>query len=66
VIDGFLALADMIRKGEAVGYKKYRLNYDWYKRNQDEVLGRTSAVLEEVRTEVPAAEEKVLAMEGVK
>lgn len=58
VIDGFLTLTDMIRKGEAVGYKKYRLNYEWYRKNQEEVLGRTEAVLEEPErapgVEVPA------------
>jgi NADH-quinone oxidoreductase subunit B len=47
VIDGFLTLSDMIKRGEAVAYKKYRLNYEWYRKNQDEVLGRTEAVLEE-------------------
>jgi NADH-quinone oxidoreductase subunit B len=44
VIDGFLTLVDMIKKGEAVGYKKYKLNYEWYKRNQEEVLARTEPV----------------------
>jgi NADH-quinone oxidoreductase subunit B len=45
VLDGMIKLADMIRRGEAVGYRKYQLNYDWYKRNQHEVLERTEAVL---------------------
>ncbi len=45
IIDGFTKLMKMIEKGEAVGYKKYRLNNDWYKRNQREVLERTSPVL---------------------
>ena len=45
VLDGMIKLADMIRRGEAVGYRKYKLNYDWYKRNQREVLERTEAVL---------------------
>ena len=45
VLDGMIKLADMIRRGEAVGYRKYKLNHDWYKRNQREVLERTEAVL---------------------
>jgi len=45
VIDGFTKLMKLIEKGEAVGYKKYRLNNDWYKRNQREVLERTAPVL---------------------
>jgi NADH-quinone oxidoreductase subunit B len=45
VLDGMIKLADMIRRGEAVGYRKYKLNYDWYKRNQREVLERTEPVL---------------------
>jgi NADH-quinone oxidoreductase subunit B len=45
VLDGFLKLMKMIDRGEAVGYKKYRLNHDWYKRNQAEVLERSGAVL---------------------
>jgi len=45
VIDGFTKLMKLIEKGEAVGYKKYRLNHDWYKRNQREVLERTEPVL---------------------
>lgn len=45
VLDGLLTLSEMIEKGEAVGYKKYKLNYDWYKKNQDEVLERTKPVL---------------------
>ncbi len=46
IIDAFLKLMDMIRKGEAVNYKKYKLNYEWYKKNQDEVLNRTKPVLD--------------------
>jgi NADH-quinone oxidoreductase subunit B len=45
VLNAFIALTDMIKKGEAVAYKKYQLNYDWYKKNQDEVLCRTKPVL---------------------
>ena len=49
VLDMFQKLMKMIERGEAVGYKKYRLNYDWYKKNQDEVLNRSTPVLEAVR-----------------
>lgn len=49
VLDMFQKLMRMIERGEAVGYKKYRLNYDWYKKNQDEVLNRSTPVLEAVR-----------------
>jgi NADH-quinone oxidoreductase subunit B len=66
VIDGFLALSDMIRKGEAVGYKKYSLNYRWYKHNQDAVLGRTEAVLGAPLVSAPEKKEKMLIAEGVK
>lgn len=45
VLDSFLTLMNLIEKGEAVGYKKYKLNYDWYKKNQDDVLYRTKPVL---------------------
>lgn len=53
VLDSFLTLMNMIRKGEAVAYKKYKMNYEWYKKNQDEVLNRTAPVLE-----APKYEEK--------
>ena len=66
VIDGFLTLADMIRKGEAVGYKKYKLNYDWYKNNQLEVLGRTESILQEKGRKEKAKPEKRPVVEGVK
>ena len=46
VIDGFTKLMKQIESGEAVGYKKYRLNNEWYKKNQREVLERTSPVLD--------------------
>ena len=46
VIDSLLKLMDMIRDGEAVAYKKYKLNYEYYKKNQDAVLKRTGPVLE--------------------
>lgn len=47
VLDGLNKLADMVRRGEAVGFKKYKMNYDWYKRNQDEVLKRAEPVMGE-------------------
>jgi len=30
---------DMIRKGEADGWKRYKENYEWYKQNQLRSLG---------------------------
>jgi len=47
VLDMFQKLKNMIQRGEAVGYKKYKLNYDWYKKNQDEVLNREEPVFRE-------------------
>ncbi len=69
VIDGFVNLMEMIRKGEAVGYKKYRLNYEWYKQNQAEVLERTEPVLRPGIASVGKVQEtkkKISVMEGVK
>ena len=45
VLSGLTRLMEQVKKGEAVGYKKYKMNYDWYKKNQDEVLYRTKPVL---------------------
>lgn len=45
VLSGLTRLMEQVKKGEAVGYKKYRMNYEWYKKNQDEVLYRTKPVL---------------------
>ncbi len=45
VLSGLTRLMEQVNKGEAVGYKKYRMNYEWYKKNQDEVLYRTKPVL---------------------
>ncbi|OHD54364.1 MAG: hypothetical protein A2Y33_03795 [Spirochaetes bacterium GWF1_51_8] len=45
VIDGLIGLMDMIGRGEAVGYKKYQLNNEWYKKNQREILERAKPVL---------------------
>jgi NADH-quinone oxidoreductase subunit B len=55
VIDAFTKLFTLIRKGEAVAYKKYELNYDYYKKNQDFVLKRTAPVLPESETEAEEA-----------
>ncbi len=46
ILDAFQKLMAEIQAGHAVGYKRYRKHYDWYKRNQDAVLARTEAVLE--------------------
>jgi NADH-quinone oxidoreductase subunit B len=45
VIDGLQKLMRLIQRGEAVGYKKYQLNHQWYKDNQRAVLERTAPVL---------------------
>ncbi len=45
VIDSFNKLMDQIQAGKAVGYRRYRENHDWYKRNQDAVLKRSTPVL---------------------
>lgn len=45
VLSGLTRLMELVNKGEAVGYKKYKMNYEWYKKNQDEVLYRTEPVL---------------------
>jgi len=46
VLSGMTRLMEQVNKGEAVGYKKYRMNYEWYKKNQDDVLYRKTPVLE--------------------
>ncbi len=45
VLSGLTRLMKQVDKGEAIGYKKYRMNYEWYKKNQDDVLYRTKPVL---------------------
>jgi NADH-quinone oxidoreductase subunit B len=40
IFHAFEKLQDMIRKGEAVGWKKYKENYDFYRENQDKVFKR--------------------------
>lgn len=39
IFEAFTTLMEMIRRGEAVGWKKYRENYEWYKQNQLRSLG---------------------------
>lgn len=34
ILNGFKELKDMIKKGEAKGYKRYQENYEWYHKNQ--------------------------------
>ncbi len=40
IFQTFEKLQDMIIKGEAVGWKKYKDNYSWYRKNQDNVFKR--------------------------
>ncbi len=40
VMDGIMEIMRKIERGEADGWKRYRDNYEWYKRNQDELLGK--------------------------
>jgi NADH-quinone oxidoreductase subunit B len=49
VLDGLITLMNRIKKGEAVAYKKYKLNYEWYKSNQDNILKKRSPVLDNAR-----------------
>jgi NADH-quinone oxidoreductase subunit B len=44
IIDALQKLMRMIDRGEAVGYKKYKMQYDWYKQNQRDVLERSRPV----------------------
>lgn len=45
VLDALIKLTKMIEKGEAVAYKKYELNHEWYKKNQADVLERTTPLM---------------------
>lgn len=54
VLDGLIKLSNQIERGEAVAYKKYTLNHEWYKKNQREVLERTGPVLTETAQEIRA------------
>ncbi len=40
IFQAFERLQSMIKKGEAVGWKNYKDNYSWYKKNQDKVFKR--------------------------
>jgi NADH-quinone oxidoreductase subunit B len=40
IFHAFEKLQDMIKKGEAVGWKKYKENYEFYRENQDKVFDR--------------------------
>ncbi|MBZ4649932.1 NADH-quinone oxidoreductase subunit B family protein [Thermosipho sp. (in: thermotogales)] len=39
LLNAFNELMKMIRNGEANGWKKYKENYEWYKKNQIQALG---------------------------
>ncbi len=39
IMNSFGELIEMIRKGEAKGWKHYEDNYEWYKANQIDSLG---------------------------
>ncbi|MCD6545933.1 MAG: NADH-quinone oxidoreductase subunit B [Thermotogae bacterium] len=39
IFEAFTTLMEMIRKGKALGWKRYRENYEWYKQNQLQSLG---------------------------
>ena len=39
ILNAFTKLMEMIRKGEADGWKRYKENYEWYKQNQLRSLG---------------------------
>jgi len=39
ILNAFNTLMEMIRKGEANGWKRYKENYEWYKQNQIRSLG---------------------------
>lgn len=40
IMNGFSELIEMIKKGEAKGWKHYQDNYEWYKKNQLDSLGK--------------------------
>ncbi len=58
IIDAFLKLMDMIQKGEANNYLKYKTHYEWFKKNQDAVLERTTPVLSQEKTKAEIEPEK--------
>ncbi len=40
VMDGIMTIMRKIERGEADGWKRYRENYEWYRKNQDELFGK--------------------------
>lgn len=44
-------LRNMIQRGEAKGYDRYVKNYDWYKKNQKEILEREGSLFGEADDE---------------
>jgi len=40
VMDGIMEIMRKVERGEADGWKRYRDNYEWYSRNQDELFGK--------------------------
>ncbi|NPA47242.1 MAG: NADH-quinone oxidoreductase subunit B [Thermococci archaeon] len=40
VMDGIMEIMRKVERGEADGWKRYRDNYEWYRRNQDELFGK--------------------------
>lgn len=40
IYDGLVRLMNKIQRGEANGWKKYKENYEYYKKNQEKVLGK--------------------------
>ncbi|BEP29943.1 NADH-quinone oxidoreductase subunit B [Helicovermis profundi] len=46
ILDSMIELMDMIQRGEAKAFQKYKENYSYYKENQDRLFKRTKPVLE--------------------
>jgi len=57
VLDSLLKLMDMIQRGEAQAYKKYKENYAYYKANQDKIFKNTEPVLESAKLKFEYKEE---------
>ncbi|EIW00256.1 MULTISPECIES: NuoB/complex I 20 kDa subunit family protein [Thermoanaerobacteraceae] len=51
VIDALQTLMEMIQSGEGGAYKKYKENYEYYKKNQDRVLRKEAPILGSSETE---------------
>jgi NADH-quinone oxidoreductase subunit B len=41
ILEGFMALQKDISDSKATSWKKYQENYDFYRKNQEAVLGKT-------------------------